>query len=645
MIQEDLFDVAYKKLKQMVYYEKNHLFLRKRLAEFECADNFEERLHKFKKIMTNENPIETKEFQDWLKKIDFALLPKGVKIDSVLVEEHGNFVTNVTSQKHYEIGKVNYIFDGPVELHLVAVLWLMIEGSKLEVDLPRNCMGNRLHSLVGQNDDHSAHLFKKYHELYAEWRDTGIKKARDLLLDEKQSVCIIALDIQEYYYRVKVDWKELRSKINKPPTRTAFYNLIFEREIIGTRLFDCIESIFKSYREKISSELKFTHPDLPEDATCLPIGLCASPLIANWYLKEFDKAVLSEVRPSYYGRYVDDIILVVTRDSFPMSDDPIKGFMDQVLVKAEVLKWQEDNQRYEICIKPGLFLQKNKCIIQFFEANHSIAGLEKFQKEIEENASDFATLPIEGDDSLVEQVAYDILYDGSVNKFRNVKGIAENRLELAKHLSKQTQLFLVAGGGRLDHHAKKELFHFFKGRNAIEYWDLWERVIAFFVITGDEKAVNEFYAAVKREITRMIFKESKRISHKLQNSLGEHLDISRELSKALRDSNYSSKSDGSGLWRHSNMIRHHLVAVPLLNFTNFTGDLAFPSEVVDVILDYNKIKQSPRFVHFDECLGLIYSGFIANTENDPIMAANEMYVRFHSSKLEDVESIVVTTSA
>ena len=131
-------------------------------------------------------------------------------------------------------------------------------------------------------------------------------------------------------------------------------------------------------------------------------------MAVNWYLKEFDEAILKKVRPAYYGRYIDDILLVVASESVPQKD-PILGFMDEVLVNAGVLKWHEDSQRFELCARPGLFLQKKKCILQFFEAGHTIAGLEKFKKELQENASDFALLPVEGDDSPVEQVAYDLL--------------------------------------------------------------------------------------------------------------------------------------------------------------------------------------------------------------------------------------------
>ncbi len=287
---------------------------------------------------------------------------------------------------------------------------------------------------------------------------------------------------------------------------------------------------------------------------------------SNWYLKEFDEAILVKVRPAYYGRYVDDILFVVT-SQFEPTEDPLKSFMKKILVDSRIMKRDAKNSRYELTEKPGLFLQEQKCILQFFDADHSVAGLEKFQKEIEENASDFAMLPVEGDESPVEQVAYDLLYDGSVNKIRSVKEIAENRWELAKHLSKQTRLFLVAEG-RLDVLTKKELFQFFKGRNAIDYWDMWERVIAFLVIAGNNKTVNEFCKAITGEVEKISFSKSKEISYLLRQAMKAHLDISIEMIRAVKNTEASSDSIRECL-RSSNLIRHHLVAVPLLNYTKF----------------------------------------------------------------------------
>lgn len=641
----DRVKVAYKKLKQMVYYDKHPLTLRKRLAEFECEGDLDDRLRMVTKVVEAEAPHKNAEFTAWLAEIRFDVIPKGVQAPPKIDDAQGSYLTNLTSAPVHKVSKVNYMFDGPVELHLLSVLWLMIEGPEYDHTLSEHCWGSRLYKSVGDDEDHSASLFKKYHEVYAKWRDSGIQKARELLSKEGQSVCVVGLDVQEYYYRIEIDWESLRHQIKRPVPSNLLEAFCMEREIVGAKLFRCIEEVCKSYREKLSPMLAVTHPDLPKRATCLPIGLCASPVIANWYLKEFDDAVLEKVRPAYYGRYVDDILLVVPMSKPPEETDPIFSFMEQILIRTGILKWQTEEARFELTSRPGLFLQKKKCTLQFFDAAHSTAGLEKFQKQIEENASDFALLPVDGDDSPVAQVAYDLLYDGSVNKFRSVKAVAENRWELAGHLAKQTQLHLMTEGA-VDRDLKDELFRFFKGRNAIDYWDMWERVISFLVVAGDPKGAEQFRKAMRSECMKVKYRavdsdaasNGREISVALKETLANHLDLCMELSLAVTGQGSDAATQ---LWRDSNLIRHHLVAIPLLNYTGYGGNLASPIDAIGLAIDQQKAENSPRFVHFDECLGFVDSGCVRPTKKDGVTLAKELYKLFHRSEFEGVTSELV----
>jgi hypothetical protein len=321
----------------------------------------------------------------------------------------------------------------------------------------------------------------------------------------------------------------------------------------------------------------------------------------------------------------------------PKGDDPIKEFMDSLLVEPGILKWDESAERYELVVRPGLFLQKKKCILQYFDSEHSIAGLNKFKNEIEENASDFALLPLEGDESPVAQVAYDILYDGSVNKFRSIKAIAENRWELARHLAKQTQLHLLTEG-KLAAVMRLELFHFFKGANAIDYWDMWERVIGFFIVADNVTTVEKFTKAMNMEINRTHFSGSRDVTTKLRVSLHEHLQTSSDLTVAVLAQNDFSGNPAQNIWRQSNLIRHYLVAVPLLNYTKYDGDLT--AQVDDIALECEelKVKLSPRYVHFDECVAFYDYGCAIESDNDSIARANKLYEQFHGSELEEVHS-------
>jgi hypothetical protein len=461
-------------------------------------------------------------------------------------------------------------------------------------------------------------------------------------------VCVVGLDVQEYYYRVRLDWEALRTQIKRPVPTGPLHAFFMKRQLLGAKLFKCIEVICKAYREQLNPMLAVTHPDLPEDATCLPIGLCASPVIANWYLKEFDETILEKVRPAYYGRYVDDILLVVAMSKSPDETDPIMSFMNRVLVSAGIMKWDAEKARFELRSRPGLFLQRKKCVMQFFDAEHSTAGLEKFQKQIEENASDFALLPVDGDDSPVAQVAYDLLYEGSVNKFRSVKAVAENRWELAGHLAKQTQLHLMTEGG-IERDLKNELFRFFKGRNAIDYWDMWERVISFLAVAGDTKAAELFRKAMWSEIMKVSYAAPhigseqirSQVSVNLRQTLAAHLDLCTELSLAVTKTASEGSDAATRLWRESNLIRHHLVAIPLLNYTSFGGNLAAPESASGLVIDERKAANTPRFVHFDECLGFVDSGCARSTKKDSVTRANEVFKQFHGSEHADVASELI----
>ena len=99
-----------------------------------------------------------------------------------------------------------------------------------------------------------------------------------------------------------------------------------------------------------------------------PIGLCSSPVIANWYLREFDTAILKKIRPAYYGRYVDDIFMVVASETAP-EEASIEKFINRLLIAPQVLQ-KKDTDCYEILARPGLFLQQEKCTLQFFDSGH-----------------------------------------------------------------------------------------------------------------------------------------------------------------------------------------------------------------------------------------------------------------------------------
>src|SRR5699024_7822781 len=56
---------------------------------------------------------------------------------------------------------------------------------------------------------------------------------------------------------------------------------------------------------KLNSE----HSEFPRLG--LPVGLSCSAFLGNVVLDSFDKAIVQEIKPAYYGRYVDDIAIIL----------------------------------------------------------------------------------------------------------------------------------------------------------------------------------------------------------------------------------------------------------------------------------------------------------------------------------------------
>jgi hypothetical protein len=322
--------------------------------------------------------------------------------------------------------------------------------------------------------------------------------------------------------------------------------------------------------------------------------------------------VKEKIRPAYYGRYVDDILIVFESPvNVNLSNRPVDALMGDILVESKVIL-PLNGDRYEISNPRGLYLQQDKCILQQFDPRYSIAGLRKFKKRLEENASNFLLLPVEEVEKSLEDASYDLIYDGSANKFRSVKGISENRYELAKQLAKQTILHLFTDDS-VDERFTSGILNFFKGKSVIEFSDLWERVVTLLLVAKDEQGLKRFNQQIRKEIEKIEYSIDTMVAQKIKDALINSFSLSISMARALTKSSQELKSmedKAAAMFRSSNLIRHHFVRTPLLNFTHYQG--SFSLGVINnlVKIDKNALSQSPRFVNFDECLMLTSIGVL-----------------------------------
>ncbi|MDD1701807.1 MAG: RNA-directed DNA polymerase [Methanoregula sp.] len=658
--EKNLVQIAYKKYKQNVYYEQLDLFQRKKLADYECDPNFETKIARLSQIvkLIRENTLYENEIESFLKDIDFHLIPKEIKMAGEEKNEHNKeneqdksrYLTNKKSSDEYYLDSVNFFIDAPIELHLLCVIWVMKVGVLIDNDLSDSCYWFRLNDKVKRPDDKSIHLFKLYHEQYALWRNSALENAKHILNDDKRDVAIISLDIRHCFYCINANFSEIVALIEKKVTSPDRQFLI--------NLTSILEKIHQRYQDKISPYLKYSHDYLTaqENLCVIPIGLVSSGLLCNWHLKQFDKKIQTELNPSYYGRYVDDILIVISNPKMEESNQ-VNEFMNRYFLKTKILKISDSEpDTYYVEGINNLQIQSKKLLLHYYSFEHSHAMLDIFKQKIDDNASAFFLLPDDDLKYYINETAYNLLINGSTNKLRNITGIAENVTELSKNLTN-----IITGLGQsvpLESDLKvisDQIFKFYKGKNFINYSRTWEKLFAFALITRQYEGASKFYIDVYEtidKITKFSPNKDPKNNHesgcktvllKQLDDLRDYLRISFAISFALLGTDSKKIESDSKKFkrvffvehmkkykkydeirtenrnviriakniRESNLLRHNYVAYPLINYTTYEGSLINWEKITEkfsnlseqtslVTLNDTKVKYSPRFIHFDE---------------------------------------------
>ncbi|MHC1689615.1 MAG: RNA-directed DNA polymerase [Bacteroidales bacterium] len=663
---------AYNRLKTHVYYDTGDLFIRRRLAEFETnlssstdifsvnkeyvninsvfsefglTKTLDEKLEKIAKSINNDIDF----FDSFLNKIEIRYLPKQFESDKL----PSNFISNKRIKDAYNIERASAFIDVPVELHLITVLWIMKYGKYYDARLSEHAYGNRL--LLNKEKDNlikGSGLFKPYYKQYQKWRDSAVNSAKSTL-EIGEDVMFLNLDIKDYYYSVKLNIDELAE--DEENSLCNYSNLL---------------SIFKSIHIRFTKELKkknfpFSYENkLEENDVVLPIGLLSSYILGNHYLKDFDTQVIKKLKPHYYGRYVDDILFVIKNPnciddvSEKSQHDLIVSELGQILKKENI-----DNNQKKPCYESktllrirgekyvNLVCQPEKTLLYYFDHEESDLVIDKLKRELEERASEFRDIPAEDGSVSFEESAYHLLYDGSEGKIKTLKDFKENRYGLSVFLSNKI-FSALRHNKKLKLEDSKKILKFFKGLNCLELFRLWEKVFTFFMVNNDPESFVDFYVHTFQQIYKIkhkfIDKDIKLSGNEVETSLFEYLDCSLEMTLALNPyftnknkkaqkkleffqsqrrtwfshltNPFSEPTNPNSFYirrfRESNLIRHHYLIQPLINYTNAIFDLRSNLTGLEVPLNCSKgvlafdeiaLDNSPRPVKFWECcMAIIY---------------------------------------
>lgn len=333
---------AYRYFKNYLYYDKTALFVRHKLAEFEYEVQSKEDLIEhlgIQEFLTDDQKVITKK----LNEINIKVIPKTV-IDSTKNDKDSNkdeneirFFTNDTSNQKIKIEKYNYLIDAPIGVYVLSVLWLMKFAPKFSKIISNDNYAYRFRTKNENNNSNILNgisIYEPYFCGYQQWRDNAINKVNELVSSGNDAT-LIGLDIQRYFYNIQLDLNELLEDVSN--------NENLDKNDDYAQLTNILHKIHETYTQKVRKIISKTESNseiLNEDnqnsaKTMLPLGLPSSGFIANLYLADFDRKVHEELNPDYYGRYVDDILIVLKNCKFDDVHDFIKS---KLLEKKYYLK-------------------------------------------------------------------------------------------------------------------------------------------------------------------------------------------------------------------------------------------------------------------------------------------------------------------
>ena len=440
---EDLL-IAYRKAKSDCFFE-NTFPTAIKFAEYE--EDLLSNLEKLLEQLKNEFGFAT----DSKLLGDYRLLPKKLstknKNDSIQ-DGHVHFSKPERAIeslfKYFDITpEFRIVGDFPVNSHVISALWINMIGHKFDAKLDKCCYGARLKrigndELFKAEDEKPFHIssvgsFVPYFQPYQKWRNDGLNVMRDEL-EKDRDIIAVSLDLKSYYHFIDP---------------TAFVSDAFlkslglelsETEIEFSSQLSCLLKQWADGAQKFSKKVAGKGTNIFGG---LVIGLTCSRIISNVILYDWDKRVLSDLAPIHYGRYVDDMFIVM-RDTGTISNSlelmqTLQAKMGQDCISQCSKDPKEWNiqQGIEIQGNSRIRLQSDKQKLFVIQGRAGLDLLDSIERDIYELSSEHRLMP--SPDQLEHSTAAKVLSAaGSVgdnaDTLRRADGLTIRRLGWALQL-------------------------------------------------------------------------------------------------------------------------------------------------------------------------------------------------------------------
>lgn len=268
-----------------------------------------------------------------------------------------------------------------LDFHVLSTLWMLEVGQLFDARLSECAYGNRLRRTQNGKDINKLSLgsFQPYLKPFRDWRDKGIAAMRTALDADKKIVALTA-DVSSFYH-------ELNPGFMLHPD--------FVNDVLKLELTEFQVKLHRLFIRALQAWAAAT--PLKKG---LPVGLPASAIVANMALVELDRCIEQQVAPIYYGRYVDDILLVMENGANFASTAALWEWLFER--SQETLDWVDQGKK-QIGYKPTYLSKgegksqvhfangKNKVFILAGETGKTL--VDAIAHQIHERASEWRAMP------------------------------------------------------------------------------------------------------------------------------------------------------------------------------------------------------------------------------------------------------------
>lgn len=342
---------------------------------------------------------------------EFRLVPKNLALEHQEDAPSGHAHFSDTKRafvsllaRHRLTPGFRIVGDFPVDAHVISALWINMVGHKLDASLDHTAYGSRLRrvrteGLAGDPQQRPFHItavgsFEPYYQPYQNWRSDGLKAIRTEL-ENRRDVVAVSLDLRSFYHQIDPGFLGEASFL-EGLVLTGGETLSDAERTFNREMARFLE-LWAKRSETFANKAKKSGGAVSGG---LVIGLAASRIVANVLLRRWDCLVQQRLTPVHYGRYVDDMFLVLRDPGNLTCMQDLMRFLQQRLGPRRFMEDSEADsglwkislgRRYQRDSVIHLQTQKQKMFV--LKGQAGIDLLDTIEKEIHELSSEYRLMP------------------------------------------------------------------------------------------------------------------------------------------------------------------------------------------------------------------------------------------------------------